>query len=138
VTPILVDTGFLVALYNRREPMHRRCVEIYKTLEGPFVTCEACITEAFHLLNHVSAAVDGILSSIEQGALEIPFRLGSHAPQVREVMSKYSDTPADFADACLIHLADELHTGDILTLDSDFAHYRWCRNRSFNLLIPLN
>jgi len=52
-------------------------------------------------------------------------------------MRKYRDIPADFADACLIHLADQLGTGDILTLDSDFKHYRWRRNRSFHLLIPL-
>lgn len=52
-------------------------------------------------------------------------------------MRKYRDIPADFADACLIQMADELDTGDILTLDSDFKHYRWRRNKSFNLLIPL-
>jgi len=32
-------------------------------------------------------------------------------------MRKYSDLPSDFADACLIHLADELNTREILTLD---------------------
>jgi len=52
-------------------------------------------------------------------------------------MRKYRDIPADFADACLIQMADELDTGDILTLDSDFKHYRWRRNKSFHLLIPL-
>jgi predicted nucleic acid-binding protein len=53
-----------------------------------------------------------------------------------ELMEKYSDTPADLADACLIHMADELNTGDILTLDSDFLYYRWRKNKHFNLLIP--
>jgi predicted nucleic acid-binding protein len=53
-------------------------------------------------------------------------------------MSKYADTRCDFADACLIAMADQLDTGDILTLDRDFKHYRWRRNRSFRLLIPLD
>ena len=53
-------------------------------------------------------------------------------------MAKYRDTPCDFADACLIAMADQLNTGDILTLDSDFKHYRWRRNRSFKMLIPLD
>ena len=53
-------------------------------------------------------------------------------------MDKYRDTPCDFADACLIAMADQLDTGDILTLDSDFKHYRWRRNRSFKMLIPLD
>ena len=52
-------------------------------------------------------------------------------------MRKYSDLPADFAHACLIHLADELNTGEILTLDRDFAHYRWRKMRRFDLLIDV-
>jgi predicted nucleic acid-binding protein len=35
-------------------------------------------------------------------------------------------------------MADKLGTGDILTLDSDFLHYRWRRTRKFNMLIPLD
>ncbi len=53
-------------------------------------------------------------------------------------MQKYSDIPGSFADACLIAMANELGTGDILTLDGHFKHYRWRRNRAFNLLIPLD
>jgi hypothetical protein len=34
-------------------------------------------------------------------------------------------------------MADQLDSGDILTLDRDFKRYRWRRNRSFRLLIPL-
>ncbi len=43
----------------------------------------------------------------------------------------------DFADACLVDMANQLHTGLIATLDSDFRVYRWGRNRSFDLLIDL-
>ena len=82
--------------------------------------------------------MNAVLSNVVNGILEIPFRLATSAKAVADYMEKYRDTPADFADACLIHLADELNTGDILTLDSDFAHYRWRRNRSFKLLIPLD
>ena len=53
---------------------------------------------------------------------------------VRHIMRKYSDLPADFAVACLIHLADELNTGEILTFEGDFAHYRWRKTRRFHLL----
>ena len=138
MTPALADTGFFVALYNSREAAHRRCVEAYEKLDGPVVTCEACLTEAFHLLGHAGPAVDGMLASIAQGALLVPFHLASHAAEIADLMRKYRDTPVDFADACLIHLADQLGTGDILTLDSDFKHYRWRRNRTFRLLIPLD
>jgi hypothetical protein len=91
-----------------------------------------------HLLNHESAAVEGLLSSIQKEALEVPFRLSDQVDKVLDLMRKYRDTPANFADACLIQMAEDLGTGDILTLDGDFKHYRWRRNRSFNLLISLD
>ena len=138
MTHILVDTGFLVALYDKREPMHKRCLRIYDSLVQPLVTCEAVVSEALHLLRHAPAAADGILASVDRRILGIPFVLAESAETVRALMAKYRDVPADFADACLIAMADQLNTGDILTLDSDFAHYRWRRTRAFHLLIPLD
>ena len=138
MTHILVDTGFLVALYDKREPMHGRCLRIYDSLDQPLVTCEAVVCEALHLLRHAPVAANGILASIDRRILEIPFVLAESAGTVKALMEKYRDIPADFADACLIAMADRLGTGDILTLDSDFAHYRWRRNRPFRLLVPLD
>jgi predicted nucleic acid-binding protein len=137
VTPILVDTGFLIALYDQSDFDHTRCMRTYESLDRPLVTCEAVVTESVYMLRYVSGAAEALLASIESGALEIRFRLSESAGQVQALMEKYIDTPAGFADACLIHLADELDTGDILTLDSDFAHYRWRRTRPFRMLIPL-
>jgi len=137
MSPVLADSSFFVALYNRREAAHLRCVETYQALDAPLVTCEACLTEAFHILNHAGAVVDAVLTSIEMGSLEVAFQLGRHPRAIRGLMRKYRDTAADFADACLIQMANELDTGEILTLDSDFRHYRWRRNRAFRLLVPL-
>ena len=44
---------------------------------------------------------------------------------------------ATAADACLIYLADQFNTGDILTLDRHFHTYRWRRTRRFHLLVEL-
>jgi hypothetical protein len=59
------------------------------------------------------------------------------APEIERLLHKYRDQPISLADACLIHLAGEIGTGDIFTLDHDFEVYRWGRNRAFRLLIPL-
>ena len=135
--PVLADAGFLVAVYNRRERYHSICLSIYESLSDPLATCEPVIAEVLHLLRFTAGAADDILASIDEGILEIPFKLSESAASVRKIMKKYRDLQADFADACLIQMADQLDTGDILTLDSDFAHYRWRRNRTFHLLIPL-
>jgi predicted nucleic acid-binding protein len=138
VNPVLVDTGFLVALYDRREPMHNVCLRIHNQIDSPLATCEGVIVEALHLLRSLPKAKQNILKSIEEEILEIRFHLSESAAQIQALMKKYADRPASFADACLIQMADELETADILTLDSDFRQYRWRRNRSFNLLIPLD
>jgi len=138
VKPVLADAGFLVAAYNKREPYHSLCLRVYEALDNPLVTCEPVIAETLHLLRFTPGAADNILASVEEGVLAIPFRLTESAAQVRKIMKKYSDVPADFADACLVAMADELDTGDILTLDSDFKQYRWRRTRTFNMLIPLD
>lgn len=79
-----------------------------------------------------------MLENVERGIFQIPFQLSRSASLVRSVMRKYLDLPADFADACLVQLADELNTGDILTLDRDFESYRWRKTRAFRLLVALS
>ncbi len=135
--PILVDASFLVSVYDRREPYHRQCMAVLDRVSQPLITCEPVVTEAIYLLRHLPGAPQAILTIIHERQLEIPFQLVHGVNEVLAYYNKYRDTPCDFADACLIHLADQLGTGDILTLDSDFRHYRWRKTRSFNLLIPL-
>ncbi len=52
-------------------------------------------------------------------------------------MRSYRDRDLDLADACLVHPANELGTGDILTLDRDFEVYRWGRRNPFRLLVSV-
>jgi predicted nucleic acid-binding protein len=135
--PVLLDTGVILALLDRSERAHDGCAQVLDGLHRPLVTCEAVITESCHLLRRRPQAVQAVLANVESGFFEIPFQLSRSSSQIQTILRKYRDTPADFADACLIHLADELDTGDILTLDSDFVHYRWRRTRPFRMLISL-
>ena len=136
--PILVDTSFIIALYNKSDRRHAQCMYMLDAVEQQAVTCEAVVTESCYMLRQVRGAMADILATIETGALEIRFQLDRSAGKVRALLEKYRDLPASLADACLVQMADELDTGDILTLDSDFKRYRWRRNRAFNLLIPLD
>jgi predicted nucleic acid-binding protein len=138
VKPALVDASFLIALYNKSDINHARCVRFLSEFDGRMATCEAVLAECLHMLRFVHGAAKSILASIESGAIEIRFNLAQSAGAVRVTLEKYRDTPADLADACLVEMADQLNTGEILTLDSDFKHYRWRRNRHFRMLIPLD
>lgn len=89
------------------------------------------------MLRRLSGAPELVLENVARRVFLIPFQLSRVATPVRNIMRKYSDLPVDFADACLIHLADELNTGKIPTLDRDFAHYYWRKMRRFDLLIDV-
>jgi predicted nucleic acid-binding protein len=81
--------------------------------------------------------VDAILENVEKRIFQVPLPLETRARTVRALLKKYARVPMDLADACLVHLAEELGTGEILTLDSDFQIYRWDRTRPFHLLVDL-
>ena len=125
----------IVALLDRSEKNHARCVRAVKELAQPLATCEAVIAESCYLLRAVGGAAEAVVENVEKGVFQIPFSINRSAAFVRRLIRKYGDHDIDFADACLIRLAEELDTGEILTLDSDFHMYRWKKNRSFQFLI---
>jgi uncharacterized protein len=135
VKPVLLDTGVIVALLDRSERNHAACVEVVTALAAPLVTCEAVIAEACYLLRSIRGAPDAVLANVERGIFQVPFRLDAAVRAIRVLMKRYATVPMDLADACLVHLAETLETGAILTLDSDFGVYRWRRRRSFELLV---
>jgi predicted nucleic acid-binding protein len=137
LTPVLLDTGVIVALLDRSERHHAICVEVVIAVDSPLVTCEAVIAEACYLLRGVRGAAHAVMENVESGIFQIPLRLDATARAVRSLMKRYANVPMDLADACLVHLADALGTGRILTLDRDFRVYRWRRRRSFEVLPPL-
>lgn len=134
---VLLDTGVIVALLDRSEDYHDECVEAVSSIEQPLVTCEAVIAESCYLLRDLRGAPEAVLENVERDVFLVPFRLGGSASRVVKLMKKYRDTPMDFADACLVSLAEALQTGRILTLDRDFQVYRWARNRPFDRLIEM-
>lgn len=135
--PVLLDTSVIVSLLDHSQKYHRICTETVDGLDRPLVTCEAVVTEACYLLRHQPRAVEAILANVARAIFQLPLHLAESATAISSLMQKYGVLQPDFADACLIHLADELDQGDILTLDHDFEVYRWRRNRPFHLLLEL-
>ena len=135
--PILIDTGVIVALLDRSEQSHPKCASAVEAYQAPLLTCEAVIAESCYLLGKLPGASECVLENVIRGVFQIPFQLSSAAAGVHHILKKYRDVRIDFADACLIHLAGETKTGDILTLDRDFEFYRWGNNKPFHLLVPL-
>ena len=135
--PVLLDTGVIVALLDRGETFHQTCSEAVRNLEAPLVTCEAVIAESCYLLGNLRGAPEAVIENVVAGIFQIPFQLSREAAGLKQILRKYRDRKIDLADACLIRMADEFETADILTLDKDFQIYRWGRNKPFHILLDL-
>jgi predicted nucleic acid-binding protein len=122
--PAIVDTGPLVAFFDRAERHHRWVVERIEELEAPLLVCEPVLAEAIYLLAHYARAQDALFELLQNGALSIAFRIDEHVGALRALLKKYRDTPMSLADACVVRMAEIHERHAVLTLDSDFSIYR--------------
>lgn len=104
----------------------------------PLLVCEAVLTEALFLLRRMPSAQLAVLNLLNNGALDISFRLADNVMETRALIAKYADVPMSLADACVVRMA-ELNAGHaVFTLDSDFKVYRKFGNKQLRLIAPLN
>jgi|SRR5437867_8658840 len=119
---VLVDAGFVVALLSRRDTHHQWAAEQAPRLEPPWSTCEAALSEAFHLLGPSGAP--GLGELLRRRSIRVAFELAKDLESVLKLMQKYSDIPMSLADACLVRMTETLADSIILTTDTDFGIYR--------------
>ena len=138
---ILADSGFWIALGNRRDRHHAaaRAAAARWSDEG-FASTLPVLTEVTHLLTArvgIRQALD-FMDAVAQGACEVPPPPDNALAHAAALMRRYSDLPMDLADASLVILAEQLGEGRILSTDlRDFSGYRWKNTRPFtNLLLP--
>src|SRR5262249_18796734 len=98
MTAAIVDTGPLVAFFDRAEQHHRWVSERIEELDAPLLVCEPVLAEAMYLLAPYGKALDGLLELMENGALRTAFRIDEHVSELRRLLQKYRDTPMSLAD----------------------------------------
>ena len=119
---VLVDAGFLVALLSSRDTHHQWAVHQASELPPPWSTCEAVLSEAFHLLRERGAPSLGAL--LRRRAVVIAFTIAENLEPVVKLIEKYSNVPMGLADACLVRMTETLADPIVLTTDQDFRVYR--------------
>jgi predicted nucleic acid-binding protein len=122
---ILLDTGPVVALFDPKDPSHRRCRGVLEGLREPLVMTVPVLTEAFHMLSPTSAGADALRDFIGRAGARVWFFDRAALLRAFELMEQYADHPMDLADASLIAAAESLGTTQIFTIDRrDFQAYR--------------
>lgn len=121
---VILDTGPLVALLNRRDQHHAWARARFADTEPPLLTCEAVISESCFLVRSLPQGPQAVLDLLQREVVAIPFRIGEEVQHLAKLLARYASVPMSLADACLVRMAEQQAQGVVLTLDSDFRIYR--------------
>ncbi|MEX0270644.1 type II toxin-antitoxin system VapC family toxin [Leptolyngbyaceae cyanobacterium UHCC 1019] len=133
---VIVDTGILVSLIDRRDRHHTWVIEQLTQISPPLLTCEAVISETWFLLQRVTKGRETLLQLLEQQQVTVQFDLNAELPRVITLLTSYQSVPVSLADAELVRMAELYPDSLIFSLDKDFQIYRKNRNRPIALLSP--
>jgi predicted nucleic acid-binding protein len=116
----ILDTGPIVALYNRHDAFHQWAKDVLQRIKEPLWTCEAVLTEAAHL----TKAPGRIAEMVKDGSVRIGLRIDEQASAIARLLGQYAPR-MDFADACVVRMSELFRDSEVLTLDGkDFRIYR--------------
>lgn len=119
---VLVDAGFVVALLSRRDTHHGWAALQARQHQPPWKTCDAALSESFHLLGARGARA--LVDLLRRQAVIVAFDLDSNLDAVLRFIERYDDVPASLADGCMVRMTEMLPDPVLLTTDGDFRIYR--------------
>lgn len=136
INPIIADAGVIVALIDKSDQWHEWATQAAAALPAPYLTCDAVIAEACHLLRREHGGTEKVFMLLKSGALLLAFDLSTEIAAVDALMKKYKDVPMDFADACLVRMSELHNDAQVFTVDGDFRIYRKHGKKEISLVIP--
>jgi uncharacterized protein len=131
----ILDTGPLVAWLCPRDEHHVWARRTFAEIAPGSLVCEAVLTEVCHLV-----AKEGVgRAKVIEFVLRVRLRSAPVADELialRALLDQYADAPMDFADACIVRLA-ELHPDSVVcTTDGHFRFFRKNGHETIELLSP--
>jgi uncharacterized protein len=137
---LIVDTGYLVALLDRKDGHHRTAMQFVHTQSEGWITTWPVITETMYFLME-RISVEGailLLDDVKTGAIRVWDIPNEQIEPAQRLMRRYKSLPMDLADVSLVLLAEHLGSGRILTTDQrDFSTYRWKSRHPFEDVMAL-
>ena len=130
----LIDSGPIVALFDKDDSYHRQAVEVIKAYQGKLFSTLAVVTEVCYLLDFSVSVQSDFLNWIRLGGIELVEVTSQDLARIVELVNKYSDKPMDFADSSLVAIGERLNVANVFSVDSDFDVYRLKKNKPFTNL----
>jgi uncharacterized protein len=120
---ITLDTSGLLALFNRQDPYHQACVEVYRSDRGPAIIPAAILAEIGWFLEDrrrfSPQQLHTFLVDVVEGAYVVEWNDGD-TRRIAHLVDRYADLPLGVADAAVIACA-ERRGGGVLTTDAHFS-----------------
>lgn len=123
----LIDSGPLVALFNRSDRWHAPTVawlqanpQVRLHSTWPVLT-EVCALLARRI--HNAAALD-FLQWVQRGAVQLDSPADWSLTSVLAICQRFASLPLDLADASIAEAAERLQIRCIVSIDKDFDVYR--------------
>jgi uncharacterized protein len=135
---VLVDSGPLVALLDRRDSHHAWVQRELANLQDPLLTCEAVLSEVFFLLSRIRGGTSLLIAVLRDGLVTInsSFSYSKESAAILGHLERYTNVPMSFADACLVRMCEIEEDRIIFTTDRDFLTYRKHRRQPIALISP--
>lgn len=133
----LCDTGPLVALIDRDDPHHQRCVETLSSLpSAALMTTWPCLTEAMYLLHRGGGhtAQEELWGFLADGLVRLHLSTESEHTRIRELMRQYADMPLDLADASLASASEQLGNKKLFSLDQPLRALILANDENFDVV----
>lgn len=132
---VIMDTGPLVAWFCARDEHHPWASRAFAQIQPAGLICEAVIAEVCHLAAKEGVHAGKVLELVESGGLTwVP--LNREAAAIRLLAKRYADARMDFADACVVRLAELYPDSVVCTVDGQFRVFRKNKREAIPLLAP--
>lgn len=116
---VVVDTGPLVAVADRRNPQARSIEESLRTYPGPLVIPAPVTAEVDYLLGKQlgPSARRSFLSDLANGRFEVACLDQADHQRALEVDARYADLNLGLCDAAVVVVAARYRTENLFTFD---------------------
>jgi predicted nucleic acid-binding protein len=131
----IMDSGCLVAWFAKRDSHHEWATRVIDDLRVGALVCEAVLAEVCHLVAKEGVPTASVLKLVEQNDLLLVSLVGEISP-IRILMERYKDAPMDFADACVVRMAELNPGAAVCTTDSHFRFFRKSSGETIALPAP--
>ncbi len=133
---LLIDTGFLFATFDERDPHHASCSAAYEKEFYPLLPDVVLPELAYLILRELNVRdLTAFLRSVARGDFIIERTTNEDLERAAEILEKYDDNNIDLVDAVIFAMAERLKIKRILTGDRrHFGVFRPKHCAAFELL----